>query len=121
MAKQHIMPKDDKWQVKGEGNSKATKLFDTQEEAIAYAKQVAGNQDTQIVIHRADGTIRDTSGVRSTDAGKKNSAKTTNNDKKSQKAEKQKKKEAKKAAKEKAKKAKAKAKADKAKAAKSKK
>ena len=34
------------------------KLFDTQKEAIDYAKTVAGNQEGSIVIHKADGKIR---------------------------------------------------------------
>ena len=49
---------DGKWQVKGEKAGKALKLFDTQKEAIAYAKTVAGNQEGNIVIHKVDGKIR---------------------------------------------------------------
>ena len=33
-------------------------IFDTQKEAIDYAKQVAGNQEGSIVIHKEDGSIR---------------------------------------------------------------
>lgn len=59
MAKYHIsLNADGKWQVKGEGAQKALKLFDTQKEAIDYAKKVANNQDTNIVIHKVDGKIR---------------------------------------------------------------
>ena len=49
---------DRKWQVKAEGASKALKLFFTQDEAIAYAKSVAGNQEGRIVIHKEDGSFR---------------------------------------------------------------
>lgn len=49
---------DGKWQIKGEGDAKAIKLFDTQAQAIAYCKTLAGNQDGRVVIHRKDGTIR---------------------------------------------------------------
>ena len=49
---------DKKWQVKAEGSSKALKLFFTQEEAIDYAKSVAGNQEGRIVIHKEDGGFR---------------------------------------------------------------
>lgn len=49
---------DRKWQVKAEGASKALKLFFTQEEAINYAKSVAGNQEGRIVIHKEDGSFR---------------------------------------------------------------
>ncbi len=61
MAKRYHISKrkdDGKWQVKCEGAEKALKLFDTQEEAINYAKQVADNQDGSIVIHKVDGSIR---------------------------------------------------------------
>ncbi len=49
---------DRKWQVKAEGAAKALKLFWTQEEAIEYAKSVAGNQEGRIVIHKEDGSFR---------------------------------------------------------------
>lgn len=60
MAKRyHITQREDeKWQVKCEGAEKALKLFDTQKEAIAYAKTVADNQEGSIVIHKVDGSIR---------------------------------------------------------------
>ncbi len=38
---QHVTPKGSHWQVKGAGNSKATKVFNTQKEAITFAKQIA--------------------------------------------------------------------------------
>lgn len=49
---------ENKWQVKAEGSAKALKLFLTQEEAIDYAKSVAGNQEGRIVIHKEDGGFR---------------------------------------------------------------
>ena len=59
MAKtQHVTPKGDKWQVKGAGSEKATKLFDTQKEAIAYANKIAKNQDGSVAVHGKDGKIR---------------------------------------------------------------
>ena len=50
--------KDGKWQVKAAGAVKALKLFDTQAEAIDYAKEVAGNQEAKIMIHKVDGSFR---------------------------------------------------------------
>jgi len=51
--------KDDlKWQVKAAGAEKALKLFDTQQQAIDYAKKVAGNQEANIMIHKKDGSFR---------------------------------------------------------------
>lgn len=56
---QHITPKDGKWQVIGAGNSKATKIFNTQKEAIDYGKNIAINQQSELVIHNKQGRIRD--------------------------------------------------------------
>ncbi len=49
---------DGKWQVKAAKGAKALKLFKTQAEAIEYAKEVAGNQEAKIVIHKVDGSFR---------------------------------------------------------------
>ena len=58
-ARYHISLREDgKWQVRREKANKALKLFDTQAEALAYAKTVAGNQETGIVVHRRNGRIR---------------------------------------------------------------
>lgn len=56
---QHVVKNDDKWSVKGSGNSKATKNFTTQKEAIDHAKSIAQNQKSEVVIHGRDGKIRD--------------------------------------------------------------
>lgn len=47
------------WNVKGEGNSKATKHTNTQKEAINVAKDIAKNQKSEVVIHGVDNKIRD--------------------------------------------------------------
>ena len=49
---------DGKWQVKFASGQKAIKLFDTQAEAIDYAKKLADNQEGSISIHKVDGKIR---------------------------------------------------------------
>ena len=49
---------DEKWQVKFANGERALKLFDTQAEAIAFAKEKAKNQDGAISIHKVDGKIR---------------------------------------------------------------
>lgn len=53
------MPNGNDWAVKGEGNDRATKVVDTQAEAIKIAREIAINQKSEVVIHRADATIRD--------------------------------------------------------------
>lgn len=49
---------DGKWQVKFANGSKAIKLFDTQAEAIEFAKTLAKNQEGSIRIHSVKGKIR---------------------------------------------------------------
>lgn len=49
---------DNRWQVKMAGGAKAIKLFNTQYEAIDFAKKLAENQEAKIVIHKEDGTFR---------------------------------------------------------------
>lgn len=56
---QHVVPNGDKWAVKGAGNEKATKIVETQKEAIQIAREIAINQESELIIHRANGTIRD--------------------------------------------------------------
>ena len=61
MAKknQHVVPRGDNWAVKGAGNEKATKIVGTQKEEIKIAREIAINQQSEVVIHRPNGTIRD--------------------------------------------------------------
>lgn len=55
----HVSLREDgKWQVKFAKGARALKLFDTQAEAIAFAKEKAENQDGNITIHKKDGKIR---------------------------------------------------------------
>lgn len=57
---QHVTHRDDgKWQVKGAGNSKATCITGTQAEAIAKARQIAKNNESELFIHGRDNKIRD--------------------------------------------------------------
>lgn len=57
---QHVTHRQDgNWQVKGEGNNKATNITKTQKEAINYARNIAINQKSEVVIHRMNGKIRD--------------------------------------------------------------
>lgn len=59
MAEQHVIPNNSKWQVKKSGAERATKTFDRQKDAIDYAKKIAINQKTEVVIHGKNGKIRD--------------------------------------------------------------
>ena len=56
---QHVVPHQDGWAVKGEGNQHATSVHNTQQQAVDAARQIARNQQSELVIHRPDGRIRD--------------------------------------------------------------
>lgn len=57
---QHVTPHPDGgWQVKGAGNSKATRRTETQSDAISKAREISKNQGAEVVIHRQNGKIRD--------------------------------------------------------------
>jgi len=56
---QHVVPHQDGWAVKGEGNQRAASVHDTQQQAYDAARQIARNQQSELVIHRPDGRIRD--------------------------------------------------------------
>lgn len=57
---QHVTPhKNGGWQVKGAGNSKATKITSTQAEAISIAKGIAKKNQSELLIHNSSGRIRE--------------------------------------------------------------
>ncbi|MBI9108662.1 MAG: DUF2188 domain-containing protein [Spirochaetales bacterium] len=55
---QYVVNHDDGWAVKGEGNSKATKVTKTQAEAIKKAEDIAKNQHSDTKIQGKDGKFR---------------------------------------------------------------
>lgn len=55
---QHVVPVGTKWGVKGKGNSRYTKVTDTQREAMVVARTIARNMQSELVIHGKDGRIR---------------------------------------------------------------
>ena len=58
MANQHVIPNNSNWQVKRAGAERATKNFNRQQDAINFARNIAINQQSELVIHRRNGTIR---------------------------------------------------------------
>jgi hypothetical protein len=56
---QHVVPCGDEWAVRGAGNDRATSIHPTQAEAERAAREIAVNQQSEVVIHRPDGRIRD--------------------------------------------------------------
>ena len=59
MANQHVVPNQGHWQVKAENSGRATKNFERQADAIEYARGIARNQQSELVIHGRNGRIRD--------------------------------------------------------------
>ena len=57
---QHVTPHPDGgWQVKGAGNQRATVRTDTQAEAKSIARDLAIKNKSELIIHRANGQIRE--------------------------------------------------------------
>jgi hypothetical protein len=56
---QHVVPHGDDWAVKGAGNSKATSVHSTQQEAIDRGRSIAQNQKSELLIHGENGRIRE--------------------------------------------------------------
>lgn len=56
---QHVVPFGKNWAVKGAGNSKATRIVQTQKEASTIAREIAKNQGSEMFIHCKNGQIRE--------------------------------------------------------------
>jgi hypothetical protein len=57
--KQWVFPVGDKWVVRGEVNSRNTRVTDTRQEAIDIAIRIARNQGSEIVIQGRSGEVRE--------------------------------------------------------------
>lgn len=55
---QWVSPRDDKWGVHGEGNERDTKVFDRKQDAVDYAKSIAKNQQSELIIQKRNGVIQ---------------------------------------------------------------
>ena len=56
---QHVVPYEDGWAVRREGNKRITSKHRKQSTAINKAKTIARKRKADVIIHREDGTIRD--------------------------------------------------------------
>jgi hemerythrin superfamily protein len=52
-------PKDDRWQVKRDGATRASRVFDTQGEAERFARNLATRERVELVVAGRDGAIRE--------------------------------------------------------------
>ena len=56
---QHVVPTENGWGVRGEGNSRLTAEVPTQAEAIKVSREICQNQGSEQFIHGRDGQIRE--------------------------------------------------------------
>ncbi len=56
---QHVVSHPDGWAVRGEGNEKVTSVHPTQREAVEVAREIARNQQSELLIHGENGQIRE--------------------------------------------------------------
>lgn len=59
MTNQHVVPRDEGWGVRGEGNTRDTRIASTQAEAIKIAREIAQNQGGDVLTHGRNGQIRE--------------------------------------------------------------
>ncbi|MFD1020797.1 DUF2188 domain-containing protein [Thalassobacillus hwangdonensis] len=55
---QHVVAHDDGWAVQTEDAKKPSEVFDSKDEAVKRAKEIAENKGTKAVIHKKDGSIQ---------------------------------------------------------------
>lgn len=61
MAKKnvHVVPRDGGWAVEKDGSKRASKVTETQREAIEAGKRIATRESSELVIHGENGRIRE--------------------------------------------------------------
>ncbi|WP_081477250.1 DUF2188 domain-containing protein [Thermus sp. CCB_US3_UF1] len=55
----HVVRRGEGWAVEREGAKRASKIFRTQEEAKAYAREVAEREKGEVIVHDQKGRIRE--------------------------------------------------------------
>ena len=56
---QHVVPYDNGWAIRREGNKRITSKHRKQSTAIRKAKSIAKKRKSDVIIHRASGGIRE--------------------------------------------------------------
>ena len=61
MAKKsnHIVPSSTGWSVRKSGSARASRSFDTKDQAIEYGRELSRNEKTELYIHKKNGMIQD--------------------------------------------------------------
>lgn len=58
-ASKHVVPNSSGgWAVRNSGAARASRKFDTQAEAVQYARNLARKEHTELYVHRKDGTVQ---------------------------------------------------------------
>lgn len=57
----HVIPSEKQggWTVKKSGSVMPSKSFDRKEDAIKYAKELSKREQTELYIHKKDGTVQE--------------------------------------------------------------
>lgn len=58
MSSQHVVPANGSWAVKRAGSDRASKIFNTQKEAVNYGQKVAQNKRSELFVHSSSGRIK---------------------------------------------------------------
>ena len=67
----HVVPsKSEGWSVKKSGSTRASKNFDTKNEAIQYGRQLSRNEHTELYIHKKNGMIQERNSYKGTKKNK---------------------------------------------------
>lgn len=56
---QYVVVHGNNWAVRGEGNNKVTRVTETQQQSINIAKQIAQNQQSEMLIQGKNGQFRE--------------------------------------------------------------
>ena len=56
---QWVVPRDGKWAVRGEGNSRVTSIHKKQETAARVARGIAKAEESELIVQGRNGRIRD--------------------------------------------------------------
>ena len=55
----HVVPHEGRWAARRPNSGRVSRTFDTQKEAIDQGRGMAQRDNSELIIHRQDGTIRD--------------------------------------------------------------
>lgn len=61
-ASQYVVPREERWAVRGRGEDARAVVFATQADAIRHARMLARLSGGELVIHGRDGRIREKRG-----------------------------------------------------------